>query len=43
VNKQDLIGAVAKRTGKAIHIKASMVPAFRAGRALKDRVNRKRP
>lgn len=31
------------RTGKAIHIKASMVPAFRAGRALKDLVNRKRP
>jgi DNA-binding protein HU-beta len=31
------------RTGKAINLKASMVPAFRAGRALKDLVNRKRP
>ena len=30
------------RTGKAIRIKASMVPAFRAGRALKELVNRKR-
>jgi len=30
------------RTGKAIDIRASMVPAFRAGKALKDRVNRKR-
>ena len=31
------------RTGKAITIKASTVPAFRAGKALKDLVNRKRP
>ena len=31
------------RTGKAITIKASMMPAFRAGRALKESVNRKRP
>lgn len=31
------------RTGKAINLKASMVPAFRAGRALKDLINRKRP
>lgn len=31
------------RTGKAIAIKASMMPAFRAGRALKESVNRKRP
>jgi DNA-binding protein HU-beta len=31
------------RTGKAINLKASMVPAFRAGRALKDLVNRQRP
>jgi DNA-binding protein HU-beta len=30
------------RTGKAITIKASMMPAFRAGKALKDSVNRKR-
>jgi DNA-binding protein HU-beta len=30
------------RTGKAMTIRASMVPAFRAGRALKDLVNRKR-
>ena len=30
------------RTGKVIAIKASTVPAFRAGRALKDLVNRKR-
>ena len=30
------------RTGKAINIKASTVPAFRAGKALKDSVNRKR-
>jgi DNA-binding protein HU-beta len=30
------------RTGKAIAIKASMVPAFRAGRVLKGLVNRKR-
>ncbi len=30
------------RTGKLVDIKASMVPAFRAGRALKDSVNRKR-
>ena len=31
------------RTGKAITIKASMMPAFRAGRALKELINRKRP
>ncbi len=31
------------RTGKAINIKASTVPAFRAGKALKDIVNKKRP
>ena len=31
------------RTGKAITIKASMMPAFRAGRALKESINRKRP
>jgi DNA-binding protein HU-beta len=30
------------RTGKSIAIKASMVPAFRAGRVLKALVNRKR-
>lgn len=30
------------RTGKLINIKASMIPAFRAGKALKDSVNRKR-
>lgn len=30
------------RTGKAINIKASLVPAFRASRALRDQVNRKR-
>ena len=30
------------RTGKAIAVKASNVPAFRAGKALKDLVNRKR-
>jgi DNA-binding protein HU-beta len=30
------------RTGKVITIEASTVPAFRAGRALKDLVNRKR-
>lgn len=30
------------RTGKAINIKASMIPAFRAGKALKELVNRKR-
>ncbi len=30
------------RTGKAVNIKASMVPAFRASRALRDQVNRKR-
>ena len=30
------------RTGKSITIKASMVPAFRAGRVLKELVNRKR-
>lgn len=30
------------RTGKAINIKASTIPAFRAGKALKDLVNRKR-
>jgi DNA-binding protein HU-beta len=31
------------RTGKAIDLKASMVPAFRAGKSLKELVNRKRP
>jgi DNA-binding protein HU-beta len=31
------------RTGKAIAIRASMVPAFRAGKTLKDLVNRQRP
>lgn len=30
------------RTGKAVGIKASLVPAFRASRALRDQVNRKR-
>ena len=30
------------RTGKAITLKASTAPAFRAGQALKDLVNRKR-
>jgi DNA-binding protein HU-beta len=30
------------RTGKAVNIKASTVPAFRASRALRDQVNRKR-
>ena len=30
------------RTGKLINIKASMIPAFRAGKALKDSVNRTR-
>lgn len=30
------------RTGKAINIKASSVPAFRASRTLRDLVNRKR-
>ena len=30
------------RTGKAANIKASVVPAFRASRALRDLVNRKR-
>lgn len=30
------------RTGKTITIKASMVPAFRAGKVLKELVNRKR-
>ena len=30
------------RTGKAVNIKASTVPAFRASRALRDLVNRKR-
>jgi DNA-binding protein HU-beta len=30
------------RTGKRIDIKSSMVPAFRAGKALKESVNRKR-
>jgi DNA-binding protein HU-beta len=31
------------RTGKALTIKASTIPAFRAGKVLKDLVNRKRP
>ena len=31
------------QTGKAINIKASVVPAFRAGKALKELINRKRP
>lgn len=30
------------RTGKAINIKASIAPAFRAGKGLKDAMNRKR-
>jgi DNA-binding protein HU-beta len=30
------------RTGKAMSIRGSLAPAFRAGRALKDVVNRKR-
>ena len=30
------------RTGKAVNIKASTVPAFRASRALRDQVNKKR-
>jgi DNA-binding protein HU-beta len=30
------------RTGKLISIKASVIPAFRAGKALKESVNRKR-
>lgn len=30
------------RTGKTSSIKASMMPAFRASRALRDQVNRKR-
>jgi DNA-binding protein HU-beta len=30
------------RTGKTITIKASVVPAFRAGRVLKELINRKR-
>src|SRR4051794_1714382 len=30
------------RTGKLINIKASVIPAFRAGKALKESVNRKR-
>jgi DNA-binding protein HU-beta len=30
------------RTGKTISIKASTVPAFRAGRVLKELINRKR-
>ncbi len=30
------------RTGKLIDIKASMIPAFRAGKSLKESVNRKR-
>ena len=30
------------RTGKAVHIKASLVPAFRASRALRDQVNKKK-
>jgi DNA-binding protein HU-beta len=34
--------AVHPRTGKAIAVKASSVPAFRAGKALKELVNRKR-
>jgi len=31
------------RTGKAITIRASMIPAFRAVKGLKELVNRKRP
>ena len=30
------------RTGKAVNIKASTVPAFRASKALRDQVNKKR-
>jgi DNA-binding protein HU-beta len=30
------------RTGKAVNIKASIVPAFRASRALRDQVNKKK-
>jgi DNA-binding protein HU-beta len=30
------------RTGKAVNIKASMVPVFRASRALRDQVNKKK-
>jgi DNA-binding protein HU-beta len=30
------------RTGKAVNIKASVVPAFRASRSLRDLVNKKR-
>ena len=30
------------RTGKSVNIKASMVPAFRASKALRDQVNKKR-
>ena len=30
------------RTGKAVNIKASVVPAFRASRALRDLVNKRR-
>ena len=30
------------RTGKAVSIKASVIPAFRASRALRDQLNRKR-
>ena len=30
------------RTGKAVNIKAALVPAFRASRALRDQVNKKR-
>jgi DNA-binding protein HU-beta len=30
------------RTGKALNIKASTIPAFKAGKALKDLVNKKR-
>ncbi|MEP6689020.1 MAG: HU family DNA-binding protein, partial [Gemmatimonadales bacterium] len=31
------------RTGTVINIKASTIPAFRAGKVLKELVNRKRP
>ena len=30
------------RTGKAVNIKASMIPAFRASKTLRDQVNKKR-
>jgi DNA-binding protein HU-beta len=30
------------RTGRAVNIKASIVPAFRASRALRDQVNKKK-